>query len=268
MDFKIKNREILIGLTLSLTLGISGTAQASLTTNANGLGVYSSVSSATWTQDANVLGTLEGVYQSTSYNNIVTAIINASNGVIHDTPNVYDKVANSGNYTLTAADFGSGGSVTWWAGQAYVHYLDTVNYGGSSLWALPTTPDTNSSYGYNQTSSQIAQLYTTELGFGILGIFGNNLSGGQKNIGPFSNVQANTYWSGTENNASDPRYAWDFNNSDGYQYSNSKFYQFYAWAVSPGQVSAVPIPGAVWLFGSAITGLIGFNRRKPMQQAV
>ena len=27
-------------------------------------------------------------------------------------------------------------------------------------------------------------------------------------------------------------------------------------------VSAVPVPGAVWLFGSAIAGLIGFGRRK------
>jgi hypothetical protein len=27
-------------------------------------------------------------------------------------------------------------------------------------------------------------------------------------------------------------------------------------------VQAVPVPGAVWLFGSAIVGLIGFGRRK------
>jgi len=33
-------------------------------------------------------------------------------------------------------------------------------------------------------------------------------------------------------------------------------------------VSAVPLPSAVWLFGSALAGFIGFNRRKPMQQAV
>lgn len=28
-------------------------------------------------------------------------------------------------------------------------------------------------------------------------------------------------------------------------------------------ISAVPVPGAVWLFGSAIAGLVGFGRRKP-----
>lgn len=32
-------------------------------------------------------------------------------------------------------------------------------------------------------------------------------------------------------------------------------------------VSAVPVPGAVWLFGSAITGLIGFGRRKSVLTA-
>lgn len=29
-----------------------------------------------------------------------------------------------------------------------------------------------------------------------------------------------------------------------------------------GNVSAVPVPGAVWLFGSAVMGLIGMGRRK------
>lgn len=31
------------------------------------------------------------------------------------------------------------------------------------------------------------------------------------------------------------------------------------------QPSAVPVPTAIWLFGSAVAGLIGFARRKPMQ---
>ena len=35
-----------------------------------------------------------------------------------------------------------------------------------------------------------------------------------------------------------------------------------AWAVHSGDVSAVPIPGAVWLFGSGLIGLLGLARRK------
>ena len=29
-----------------------------------------------------------------------------------------------------------------------------------------------------------------------------------------------------------------------------------------GRPSAVPVPGAVWLFGSAIVGMLSFSRRK------
>jgi hypothetical protein len=36
----------------------------------------------------------------------------------------------------------------------------------------------------------------------------------------------------------------------------------YAWAVHEGNIGAVPIPAAVWLFGSGLIGLIGAARRK------
>ncbi len=36
----------------------------------------------------------------------------------------------------------------------------------------------------------------------------------------------------------------------------------YAWAVKSGDVSAVPVPAAVWLFVSGLVGLVGFARRK------
>lgn len=40
--------------------------------------------------------------------------------------------------------------------------------------------------------------------------------------------------------------------------------QNFQWEVSGSPVAAVPLPGAVWLFGSAIAGLIGFNKRKQL----
>ena len=236
-------------LAASLLFGLASfNAQATLTSETvNGQNlVYDSGNNTTWTQDANLLGTWEGAYQSTSYTNIVTAIINASGGVIHDTPNAYD----NGTYNLTAADFGSGGTVDWWAGQALVHYLNTQNYGGSSQWALPTQPDQN--YGYNITNSQLGELFYNELG----GTAGSS----PIPSGPFSNVQAYAYWSGTEY-ASFPNNAWVFNTLIGYQGNGNKSYQVYAWAVSPGQVNAVPVPGAVWLFGTGMLGLLGLKRR-------
>ena len=222
-------------------------AQATLTSETvNGQNlVYDSGNYITWTQDANLLGSLEGAYQSTSYNNIVTAIINASGGVIHDTPNSFE----NGTYTLHAGDFGSGGKVDWWAGQAFVHYLDTINYGGSSLWVLPTQPDQN--YGFNITNSQLGELFYNELG---------GTAGSPIPSGPFSNGQAYTYWSGTEY-AAIPSGAWLFYSNNGYQDNHLKFTQVYVWAVSPGQVNAVPIPGAVWLFGAGLLGLLGLKQR-------
>ena len=85
------------------------------------------------------------------------------------------------------------------------------------------------------------------------------------NTGPFSNVQVNGfgYWSATENSINS---AWSFLISDnGYQDTFNKTNSLNAWAVYSGDVSAisaVPVPGAVWLFGSGLIGLIGIARRK------
>jgi hypothetical protein len=35
----------------------------------------------------------------------------------------------------------------------------------------------------------------------------------------------------------------------------------YAWAVRPGDVAAVPVPGVFWLFGSSLVVLLGLKRR-------
>ena len=61
--------------------------------------VYDSGNNTTWTQDANLLGTLEATY---GYNTIVNAII-AATPVIHDSPNGNDN-GGSGVYNLSAGD--------------------------------------------------------------------------------------------------------------------------------------------------------------------
>ncbi len=249
------------GVLLSLT---TLNAQAALTVNDGGLSVYDSGLKATWTQDANLLGTLENTQ---GYNKVVNAVIAAGGGVIHDTPNYY---FDNGTYTLTTADFSIGGMVDWWAGQAYVHYLDSLNngrgYAGSNHWALPTTPDSSASYGFNITNSQLGELYYNELNataypavnYGILGT--RTFMDTSASSGPFSNAHAYAYWSGTEY-ASYPSDSWLFFTTTGFQNYGNKTNQFYAWAVSPGQVSAVPVPGAVWLFGTGLSGLLGLKRR-------
>jgi hypothetical protein len=65
--------------------------------------------------------------------------------------------------------------------------------------------------------------------------------------------------------APDPSGAWNFNFANGQQQLGNKDgsdFDGFAWAVRDGDVGpAVPVPPAVWLFGSAL-GLLGWLRRK------
>jgi len=80
--------------------------------------------------------------------------------------------------------------------------------------------------------------------------------------GPFSNVDSFRYWSGTES-ASDPTtHAWTLRFSDGISRADRKNLNRFAWAVHSGNVGVVPVPAAVWLFGSGLIGLLGLARRK------
>ncbi len=173
------------------------------------------------------------------------------------------------------------GQKTWptandWAADLNIH--------GVTGWRLPTMLDTGTpgcisepagtDCGYNvQTGSastilteysEMASLFYDTLGnLAYFDTAGNpeQLGWGLSNTGPFSNLQSNFYWSGLEL-AHDTNAAWLFNFFNGYQGDNLKFTSYYAWAVHSGDVGAVPVPAAVWLFGSGILGLIGFSKRK------
>lgn len=242
----MQNRKHLLATALLFSV-TTFNAQATLTTSANGLGVYDSGLNATWTQDGNLLGTLE---TTMGYSTVINDIINASNGVIYDTPNSLD---SNGTHTLTTADFTDSGLTNWWGGQAFIHYLNTIDYGGSNQWALPTTTDTTS--GYNITGSQLGELYYTEQVSVTVYV-------DHKLVTPFSNIVWDLLWSGTEN-ADSPDTAWNFSFFNGNQNNYAgKSSQLYVWAVTPGQLpAAVPLPGAVWLFGSALLGYLGMKRR-------
>ena len=82
-----------------------------------------------------------------------------------------------------------------------------------------------------------------------------------KNTGPFNNLQADDYWSGTEYSLH-PYYAWFFGFNDGFQGRDGKYqFDWLALAVRPGEVSAVPVPATVFLLASGLLGLVGLRRR-------
>jgi len=259
-------------------------AHAALTTVDNGLGVYDSGLNVTWLQNGNLFAT-----QANSYGGgaaaFVTTVINASGGVIQDTPNSSDN-AGPGYYNLSPSDFNTTtGAMDWWGAKAWVNYLNSISYGGVTGWSLPSISPVNGvslqfpvSYdgstdrGWNTqtingTASQLAELYYTALGnVGLYNTAGVTQSGyGLNNSAPFTNLVKNVYWSGTEGvvpPSTDPMYAWVFATTNGAQGAGPKTNQYFAEAVYPGQISAVPIPGAFWLMGSALMGMLGLSRRK------
>ena len=147
------------------------------------------------------------------------------------------------------------GRMSWGAALHWIDAMNAANYLGFNNWRLPTALNADGSGpcgpAFNCNGSEMGHLFYDELGGtahqSILDTTGPNY---------FTNLQPSVYWSGTEY-APVTRYAYGFGTSDGYQDDGNKGGEFYAWAVHP-----VPIPAAVWLFGTGAIGLLAISRRK------
>lgn len=209
------------------------------TYNANGVDlVYSSISDLTWTADGNLLGSM---MNSQGYSTIVNAIIAANPG-----------------YTFTASTFNDNpaeyGRASWIGAMAFTNYLNSIDYAGSNQWRLPS-PGTPPSVGYFPTGSEFGQLFFSELG--------GKVDNSMPDTNNFINEQFDTYWLNTENSLSGAYVFYTFEGFGGYQDVNNKQVRQYAWAVTPEQISAVPVPAAAWLFGPALLSCFsGFKRRR------
>ncbi len=250
--------------TLVLTLCLTSTANATLISRLGGDALYDDVLDITWLSNANLALTNQfGLSLST---------------------NAFDDTANT---------VGSTGRMTWDNANSWIAGMNSANHLGFNDWRLPTLSPINgtsfqtnltnngtSDLGYGATGigwqdgsntpvSEMGHLYYSTLG--NLGVCTPNGSGsstscdtqtgfGLNNVGQFTNLQSNPYWSGLE--SPNPAGAWSFGTDNGNQGADGKSGNFFALAVRPGDVAAVPVPAAVWLMGSALFGLAGFRRKR------
>jgi hypothetical protein len=179
---------------------------------------------------------------------------------------------------------GLNGSMTWARANDWIAAMNTAAYLGESDWRLPFVTDTGAAgcdlaytgtdCGWNVQTSSGATVYSemAHLFYVTLGNTGYYDTGGDPtgcagfpdyclaNTGPFSNLEASYYWTGTEY-APDTSNAWHFHFGASSQYFDPKSNDLYAWAVRPGDIAAVPVPAAAWLFGGALA-LLGAARRR------
>jgi len=161
----------------------------------------------------------------------------------------------------------------WNAAMAWAEDLDVAGVTG---WRLPETSRFDPDCDYHQTSFNTNPNCTGEMGNLYYNVLGNT-AGTITNTGPFENLTQ-------YNNDGSHRYLYMYTSEEvqdgsalpelwypeaiafyitsGLQSAESKGGAPRTWAVHSGDVSAVPIPPAVWLFGSGLIGLIGFSRRK------
>jgi len=206
----------------------------------------------------------------------------------------YDDVANltwlaDANYAQTSG-YDDDGRMTWQAANDWAAQLTVDGVGDWRLANTNPVNDTAYNYGFTDNGStdfgrnvsrsgtayagsqgsELANLFYNVLGnvsnYDSSGVFDNGCAGScLTSTGPFSNVQFNVYWSATEY-APSTLNAWLFNMTSGIQTNVTKDSSFYGWAVQSGDVGsatpAVPVPAAVWLFGSGLLGLVGVARRK------
>jgi hypothetical protein len=201
---------------------------------------------------------------------------------------IYDDVLNitwlqDANYAQTSG-YDADGKMTWEDANTWAANL---SYGGHDDWRLasanlmnPANPcqayDGSCDIGPNNTTGEMGYMFYTNLG--NISFFDTSGSGPQAGWGlsntrftdavdgdtvSIQNLGAGAYYWLAESSIPTPDYGWAFSPLNGRQHNqHAKTVFLNAWAVRDGDVSAIPVPAAAWLFGSALLGLASIKRRK------
>jgi hypothetical protein len=209
------------------------TTQAALTDIGNGL-IYDDVSNITWISDGHAFSnSIAGSTSNPTSNPYTGTLLGTA-----VTPSLGSPHAIAANDFSYATDLGRWVG-SWWGASAWADSF-TYQAGGQSVsdWRLPTGAEAQSlltqlgsGWGAKAPFEWIPPFYWTS----DLTNNGDNADVARPAFGTINNF--------TLMNGGVPRY------------SN-------VLAVVSGNVAAVPVPGAIWLFGSAIAAFAGFSRRK------
>lgn len=166
-----------------------------------------------------------------------------------------------------------------WA--ANLSFTDGVNVYDN--WRLPTVNPVNGSYfdfsfstngstdlGYNITSpnSELAYMFYVNLGNPATVFTQCNDQGNDAtclhNVGPFDNLQPYVYWIDADSQYPVTSYEMVFRTHNGYQSAETNIKVYNAWAVSPGDVAAVP-EADTWAMLLAGLGLVKVAARRRLK---
>ncbi len=206
-------------------------AQAALVSVSGGQAVYDSDLDITWISNANLAAT-----------NTFGLATNVDLGLYpSDNSGVNGRILPNG-------------AMNWPGALFWVDAMNAANYLGVNDWRLPVTLypdrtcDSDPPSGFiNCTGSEMGHLYYVD---GVTTAM----------PGPFSNIKDRWLWSGTEYSLNPDDLAWFFKFGNGNQSGAGKANFLWGSAVRSGDISLVPVPAAVWLFGSAL-GLLGWLQR-------
>ncbi len=192
--------------------------------------------------------------------NANAALIDRGNGLIYD-EDLDITWLQDANYSKTSGYDGDGlmdyNQATLW--------VNLLEYRNFTNWRLPTS-DINCDSLSNCSTGEMNHLFYIELGGSS---YTSILDSSDPDLLLFSNIQTNNlyYWSRTISSSYTPPFTGAsgvvvFNFETGSMRADDDGQFYYSWAVHDGDIGAVPIPAAAWLFSSGLLGLVGMARRK------